>query len=152
VAGNGNDAMTGGGGADVFYGGEGDDRITVSDLAFRMADGGSGTDTLALSGSGMTLNLATERGHLSGIEKIDLAGSGNNTLNLTALDLLGLSDTGNRLIVQGDAGDQVNAVLGAGFVTGSDQVVDGATYHTYTQGQAVLLIGVNIAAADISIT
>jgi uncharacterized repeat protein (TIGR02059 family) len=152
VAGNGNDTMTGGGGADVFYGGAGNDTIKVPDLAFQMADGGTGTDTLALTGSGMNMTLASLRGKLSGIEVIDLTGSGNNTLNLTALDLLNLSDDGNTLMVKGNAGDVVNAVLGGGFVTGSDQVVGGVTFHTYTHGAAVLLVGVNITASDIHIS
>jgi hypothetical protein len=152
VAGGGNDTMTGGGGADVFYGGEGNDTINVSSLAFQLADGGSGTDTLALTGSGKNMTLASLHGKIAGIEVIDLTGSGNNTLNLTALDLVNLSDSGNTLMVKGNAGDVVNAVLGAGFATGSDQVVNSVTYHTYTQGAAVLLVGVNITASDIHIS
>ncbi|MDF2462199.1 MAG: hypothetical protein K0Q43_434 [Ramlibacter sp.] len=139
VAGNGNDTMAGGGGADVFHGGEGDDRIAVSDLTFQLADGGSGIDTLALSGSGITLNLASQRGHLSGIEAIDLTGGGNNTLNLTALDLLNLSDTSNTLTVEGNVGDALDA--GTGWTNGGS--VDG--YNLYTQGQAVLLVGVDVS-------
>ncbi len=152
VGGLGNDTMTGGGGADVFHGGEGNDVVTVSDLNFQLVDGGTGTDTLALSGSGIAMTLASERGRIESIEIIDLTGSGNNTLNLTALDLRNLSDSSNTLLVKGNAGDVVNAVLGAGFATGSDQVVEGVTYHTYTQGAAVLLVGVNITSSDIHIS
>jgi hypothetical protein len=139
VAGNGDDTMTGGGGADVFYGGRGDDTITVSDLAFQLVDGGSGLDTLALSGSGMTLDLAAARGHFSDIEIIDLTGSGDNSLKLTALDLLNLSETYHALGVQGNAGDAVD--IGAGWTDGGTS----GDFHLYTQGRAVLLVGVDVA-------
>ncbi|MBF0460851.1 MAG: FG-GAP repeat protein, partial [Magnetococcales bacterium] len=133
VAGSASDTtMTGGGGADVFHGGAGNDTIVVADTTFRLVDGGNGTDTLALSGANMVLELAARRGHIQSIEKIDLTGSGNNTLILTALDLLDLSDSTNTLTVNGNAGDVVNA--GAGWTDGG--VVGG--YHVYTQGQAVL--------------
>jgi uncharacterized repeat protein (TIGR02059 family) len=143
VAGNGNDSMTGGGGADVFHGGEGDDTIIVSDLTFQLADGGSGTDTLALSGSGISITLATERGRMEGIEVIDLTGSGNNTLAVTALDILNLSGTSNRLIVKGDAGDSVTGI--AGYTASTTEVIDGATYNVFTSGQAVILVGVFVS-------
>ncbi len=152
MGGLGNDVITGGGGADVFYGGKGDDTAVVATTDFALVDGGAGNDTLSLSGSGLTLDLATLRNKLSGIEVIDLTGSGNNTLNLELRDLVNLSDTSNTLIVMGNAGDKVNAVLGAGFVVGSDQVVGGNTYHTYIQGAAVLLVGVNLLAGDIIVT
>ncbi|MEO5362666.1 MAG: Ig-like domain-containing protein, partial [Magnetococcus sp. DMHC-8] len=139
VSGGGHDTMTGGGGADVFYGGAGNDVITVADLIFQLVDGGSGTDTLALSGTGMTLTLANVRGKVEGIEKIDLTGSGNNILMLAPLDLLSLSDLSNTLTVAGNAGDVVNA--GTGWTDGG--VVGG--YHVYTAGQAVLNVATAVA-------
>ncbi|MBF0098960.1 MAG: FG-GAP repeat protein [Magnetococcales bacterium] len=134
VAGNGNDTLTGGGGADVFYGGAGDDTIIVSDLTFQMVDGGSGTDTLVLSGTGQTLTLANVRGHIASIDKIDLTGNGNNTLVLTDLDLLNLSDSSNTLIVEGNADDIVRG--GTGWTDGG--VV--GSYHVYTKGQAQIKV------------
>jgi methionine-rich copper-binding protein CopC len=135
VAGNGNDTLVGGGGADVLYGGAGNDTLIVSDLAFQRIDGGNGTDTLKLSGAGLNFNLASFRNRIDGIEVIDLTGSGNNSLTLTARDVLNLSDYSNTLKVDGNAGDAVQT--GGGWTDGG--VAGG--YHTYTQGQAILLIG-----------
>ncbi|HLF95662.1 MAG TPA: DUF4347 domain-containing protein [Methylococcaceae bacterium] len=134
VAGGGNDTVIGGGGADVFSGGEGHDRIVAPDLSFQQVDGGSGVDTLALSGSGLTLDLAALRGRIENIEAIDLTGSGDNRLQLTALDLLNLSDTSNTLTVEGNTGDAVyldNGWTPLGMVDG---------YYVRTQGAALLRI------------
>ncbi len=140
VAGNGNDTMTGGGGADVLHGGADDDIIQVSDLDFRMVDGGTGSDTLMLTDSGISLNLLNIRSRISDIETIDLTGTGNNALTLTPLDVLNLSDSSNTLKVDGNAGDHVVG-LSNGWADGGIQ----GDFHTYTQDAAVLLIGVNVA-------
>ncbi|MBF0183927.1 MAG: FG-GAP repeat protein [Magnetococcales bacterium] len=138
VSGGGNDTMTGGGGADVFHGGEGNDTITVSDLTYQLVDGGIGTDTLALSGAGMTLTLANERGRIESIETINLTGAGNNTLVLTDLDLLNLSDSSNTLTVDGDAGDTVRG--GTGWTDGG---ISGG-YHLYSKGQAQIKVATTV--------
>ncbi len=139
VAGNGNDTMIGRGGVDVFHGGLGNDYIRVRDLNFQLVDGGTGRDTLGLGNSNLNLDLADVRGKISGIETIYLYGTGDNTLTLSALDLLNLSDTSNTLKVNGDAGDHV-----VGLDNGWE---DGGIYggfHTYTHDEAVLLVGVNV--------
>ncbi len=139
VAGNGNDTMIGRGGTDVFHGGSGNDYIRIHDLNFRSIDGGNGKDTLGLGSNGMNLNLADVRGKISGIETIYLYGAGDNTLTVTALDLLNLSDTSNTLKVNGNAGDRVVG-LGGRWEDGG---IHGG-FHTYTHGEGVLLVGVNV--------
>ena len=146
VAGQGNDTMIGGGGADVFEGGQGDDIIKVSDLNFQKADGGSGFDTLALTGAGLNLNLADFRNQLSGIERIDLTGSGNNTLTLLKRDMVNLSDTGNKLQVDGNAGDHYH-FDDSGWVKGANVTLVGVVYHVFDNGAAHLLLNAALTVA-----
>ncbi len=139
-AGAGDDSMIGPGGADVFHGDAGNDNIRVSDLSFGLVDGGSGNDALHLAGSDLNLDLANFDGKISGIETICIYGKGDNTLTLTAVDLLNLSDTTNTLKVHGNAGDHI--VLSSGWTDGG--IRPNGYFHTYTQGDAVLLVGMNL--------
>jgi Ca2+-binding RTX toxin-like protein len=135
VAGLGNDTLLGQGGADALQGGAGDDRIAISDLNFLRVDGGSGTDTLALTGSGITLNLASIGDtKLQDIEAIDL-GAGGNTLRLTALEVRNLSDTSNTLRVTGGTGATVQ-FDDTGWVQGATS--DG--FVSFTNGTATAIV------------
>jgi hypothetical protein len=153
VGGTGNDLLIGNGGADAFQGGAGDDVVRVSSLDFHVADGGSGSDTLALDGAGLDLDLtALADSRTRSIERIDIGGTGNNTLTLGVLDVLNLSDESNELLVLGEAGDVVNR--GAGWTTAASggsngngtSTIDGQTYQIYTAGQATMLIDTDITA------
>lgn len=146
VGGRGNDILIGNRGADVLLGGSGNDTIVVSDLGFARVDGDGGIDSLALDGAGMTLDLSTiANTRLRGIERIDLTGRGNNTLLLTPLEVLNLSDSSNTLIVDGNAGDGV--LLAAGnWLRGAV----GGGYVRYSSGQASLRI--NTAVTVLSAT
>ena len=145
VGGLGADTLIGNGGADAIEGGAGDDRIEVSDLSFRRIDGGSGTDTLVLTGTGITLDLAMiANSKLRGIEVIEL---GTNTLQLTQLEVLNLSDTSNTLRVIANSGASVlfDDVDG-GWIQG-ERVGD---LDTYTKGQATVLVLQQAAAPGIT--
>ena len=145
IGGFGDDILMGGGGADVLYGGAGDDRMVISDSSFQRIDGGAGTDTLALDGSDLTLDIADVRGLVRNVEHIELTGSGDNTLDVKLRDLVNLSDTSNRLIVTGNAGDQVISI-DQDWTRGGTEVIDGTTFNTYTNGAAELLIDTQVTA------
>ena len=154
VGGLGNDAMKGGGGPDSFHGGAGDDTIQVATIDFALADGGNGIDTLKLDGSGLVLDLTDlPEGQTRSIERIDIDGTGSNTLTLSVRDVLSLSDDSNELVVLGDAGDVVNR--GAGWTTASaggtngngTSTIDGETFQIYTAGQASLLVDTDMTVA-----
>lgn len=139
-AGDGDDRMIGRGGADEFQGEAGNDYIQVLDLGFGLVDGGSGNDVLHTDGKDLNLDLTDYLDKIQSIETICLYGRGDNTLTLTGAELKALSDTTDTLKVHGNAGDQV--ILEGNWVDGGSH----GFYHTYTQDDAVLLVGMNIAA------
>ncbi len=140
IGGQGDDLLMGNGGADVARGAQGDDTIFLTDLSFRLFDGGRGNDTLKFSGAGLHLDLsATLDNRLVGFENIDLTGSGDNQLTIgNVREVLNLSDTSNRLVINRDAGDTVD--IGTGWAETDPETIDGTTYRVFTQGAATLLV------------
>ena len=119
-------------------------------------DGGSGTDTLSLTGTGLSLDLSTlPDTRLISIERIDLSGSGDNSLTLNRLDLLNLSEVRTEgraeLRVDGNAGDRV-ATADSGWVRGDDQTIEGNTYTVFNNGNARLLVNTAIDISGIMLT
>jgi hypothetical protein len=142
VAGAGNDTLIGNGGMDVLNAGSGNDTITINasnitalaqtNVGNRArVDGGGNIDTLTLDGSGLTLDLTNiSNARIQDIEKIDITGSGNNTLILNLNDVLDASTSTNILKVLGNGGDSVNA---SGFAKISNAETEGSiTYDVYT--------------------
>lgn len=141
----GNDILDGGEGKDVLKGGAGNDILVYDPEDTRIDGGGGFLDTLALIGSGIDLDLTALSRTVSGIECIDLSGSGDNSLNLTAEALLAFSNDGNTLIVDGNAGDRV--VVPDASAWSHEGKMGG--YHFYMQGEALLMIEAGIEAIDI---
>jgi len=173
VAGDGNDTLIGNGGADVLYGGRGADTLVVNadnvakmslsgtSQAIARVDGGSGIDTFKLDGAGILLDLsAISSPAIQNIEKIDLTGSGANTLKLGLTDMLqsfdnsnvfnssnttsGLSATvtKNQLMVDGDIGDKVVLSDLLNWTAAGNVVANGHTYVAYnhnTSAQQLLI-------------
>jgi hypothetical protein len=172
VGGAGNDSLTATA-ASVLYGGAGDDLFVIGQAmrdalqspmgsvfnVDRLAriDGGSGTDTLALSGSGLVLDLtevanpAAGAPHggsrLSSIEIVDLTVSGNNTLKLTARDVLDLTDFNailtsgpgsnrHQLLVDGSEGDRV-VLTESGWNHAGQHTVYGQSYEVWNHDQTL---------------
>jgi Ca2+-binding RTX toxin-like protein len=133
-----NDTLVGTGAA-TLAGGYGNDILAISGLDFKTVDGGSGNDTLALTGADLNLDLAHFRNQLLDIEKIDLTGSGDNTLTLLTGDVLNLSTTSNTLQVDGNAGDHYH-FTDKGWTQGVDVTLVGVQYHTFDNGSAHLLL------------
>jgi Ca2+-binding RTX toxin-like protein len=143
IGGLGNDTLDGAGGTDVLKGGAGNDNL-VFDGADRLVDGGSGVDTLQFVSTDQLLDLtAIANNKYTGIEVIDLTGTGDNSLTLETLDLLALSDTTNTLRVDGNAGDAVIS-QGQGWVAGGQVDVGGTLYQSYADGAATLLLQLSI--------
>jgi Ca2+-binding RTX toxin-like protein len=153
IGGAGSDILDGGPGNDTLNGGAGDD-ILIYDSEDASIIGGTGTDTLRITGSGVTLDLTDipVPSKISGIEKIDLTGSGNNTLVITADYLKALSEETNTLIVTGNAGDAFR-LAGMGWESRGSELVAGITYNKYvgtaSDGTTVtLLAGLSLVKGD----
>ena len=156
IGNSGANVLSGGGGADSVDGGAGNDTLIFDALDVSL-NGNTGTDTLKLSGTGVNLDLGAVTVLLSGLEAIDLTGSGNNTLVITEATLLALSVTSDVVQVRGNAGDVVTAA--GAWTQIANVTVSAQEYAQYTSGSAVLQVdldvtrtGINLAPAGTSQT
>jgi hypothetical protein len=192
VGGAGSDVLRGKGGADVLYGGTGDDTFVITADTVRALradwgqggntrqlariDGGTGVDTLSLAGAGATLDLTaiTNQGsstlgsasRIESIERIDLTGSGNNTLQLAVNDVQDITGMNlinsatqatlgwrngsyvfpsvvrrHQLVADGDAGDVISARAG-NWKNAGTAFNNGRSYTVFnsTVGRAQVLV------------
>ena len=89
-----NDTIIGNGDQNFLEGRGGDDKITVLNDNFFRVFGDEGTDRLIIGGSGVAISHQDVFDKIFSIEQIDLTGTGNNSLTLTAQDVLEVSDNG----------------------------------------------------------
>ena len=100
---------------------------------------------LRVDGSAVTLDFSALARHvIEHIERIDLGGSGNNTLTLNLHDVLAVSDHG-ALRIDGNADDSISSI-GQGWAqdSGAAQRIDGQLYLGYSLHGAHLLIDSDI--------
>jgi len=139
--GEGNDILEGGFGIDTLNGGDGDDFIDAETKD--IIDGGAGVDTLNFhfgDSSGIVLNLNDL--NAINIEKINATWEGSGiieTIELTAQDVLDITDENNQLIILELYNVSVTSI-GQNWIQGSNQIIDGEVYNTYTSGAATLLV------------
>ncbi len=175
AGGAGNDTISLSRGGSVALGGAGDDTLVIG-LDFLLEglagtvggrishlDGGNGVDTLRIDGSGIILDLTALQnpgtglqhgaGRLSGIERVDLTGSGDNRLKISVEDIMDLSSanlfnsssgwTGlaaaenvHQMVVAGNVGDRVELASLAGWSSSGDASLDGIVYHVVRNASA----------------
>lgn len=141
TGGNGDDTLTGNGGADAMFGDAGDGVFELDGLDFSRLDGGDGMDTLLLTGAGQAFNLTQFRGdQIQSIEHIDLSAltGATLTLNNDILDALtggmnALSGIEDSLVVSGDSDDTVD--MGDGWTSTGTTTIDGESCSVYPNEQ-----------------
>jgi len=142
IGGRGNDTLISDGGDDILRGGEGDDVLAIPNIDFsgaRRVLGGNGTDTLRLDGSGITLDLTNiPDNRIIDVERIDITGTGANSLTLDVREVLNLSSTSNTVTVHRDVDDTVS--IGSGWTQQGNTIIDGETFEVFTQAAATLNI------------
>ena len=152
-AGDGDDIIDATEGHDIIDAGAGDDTITIggsgSGSGFRTFDGGEGEDALIFEGSGIDIDLASlDAGSIQFMDRIDIDGSGENNLKLSAEDVLDMTDGENRLFIDGGSDDSVE--ISDSFVSQDTKNVDGVDYtHYYDAGtDSHLYINNDISGLD----
>ena len=128
---------------DIWYGDATDNLYQVADAASltnAVIQGGEGTDTLKLLGADQHLDLSALTHPVQSVEVFDITGAGNNTLTLSAGDVLQNASQNlfhdndfNQMMVKGDAGDKVNL---------SDLLPNGMDPGNWTDGGTVNVGGV----------
>jgi hypothetical protein len=83
----------------------------------------------------------------SGIEKVDLTGTGNNTMILDANEILDFSTSSLQLLITGNAGDTVEAGPADAWMLNSNSsvTVNGSSHATGANGQASIDGGTYVA-------
>ena len=135
--GDGNDIITIGNnltmsGGSIISGGGGDDTISIGKNASiqdtSTIDGGAGFDTLKVADNSIDFS------HVKNIERLDITdvnktSADTNVVTLSANDVLDMTDSNNKLKIDGDNNDKLN-LSGGGWSKGASN--DG--YTTFTSG------------------
>lgn len=100
-------------------------------------DGMLGDDVLRITGDGQTLDLTTlDDSKLTGLEALDIRGSGANQLIVSLQEILNLSSTTDTVKVQYDDDDSVD--LGTDWMVDTPLLVNGSFVHVLNQGNGTI--------------
>ena len=137
---SGNDTAVGNGGADAFSTGAGDDVIEVISTDFFKVDGGTGVDTLRLSGNYLSLDLASMAPEvIKNIEHVDL-GNNNNQLWISKYAVLALSSETNQLYVHGGPTDQFFVAEADSWIQSGEVQYQGSSFTRYVNISAEVFV------------
>ncbi|MCD7876804.1 MAG: VCBS domain-containing protein, partial [Cloacibacillus porcorum] len=105
-------------------------------------DGKGGEDTLFManfrSDSGKNnIDFSDKAVDIKNIEIIDMSDGGHTLTNLTAEAVKNITDSNNKLLIRGDAGDKI--ALSSGWTKGAD-TAEG--YHVYTNNGATINVAI----------
>jgi VCBS repeat-containing protein len=103
-------------------------------------------DCVKLLGSGEMFDLTNTATHISHVEKIDITGTGNNTIKLNLASLMQADQVGgvHKLFIDGNSGDMVQ-IANASLVADTTSVV-GYSRYVFLNDPAELLISQAIAS------
>lgn len=147
IGGLGDDILDGGAGDDILVGAAGDDLLYFDQNDTLKVDGGSGMDTLKLQSGDIDLTSITQN-IFTNFELLSMENSNENTLALSLEDVLDITESTNRLLVSGDAGDIITSP-NSWTNTMAQETVDSVTYNVYTLGNATLLVDIDITQIDL---
>ena len=123
----------------------GDDVITITDENFNSVDGGSGYDTLMISGDDLDgiegmIDMAglVARDAVLNFESLDISNPDtDDTLLLTADQVIAMTDVDNVMVIDGDVGDTLNS-QGEGWIANGTTIIGGLDYNVYSSGDATI--------------
>jgi hypothetical protein len=127
-------------GGDRAFGGHGDDRFELSDLAFAQIDGGAGRDTLVTSALAGTLDLGAvfASSRVSGIEVVDLGAGGRAALASAnagaALDGLRIEGSGSAALT-----------LAGSWAQAGQETAGGVSYTLWRSGSTTIAVRAGVA-------
>lgn len=115
-------------------------------------NGDGGYDTLHLAQGGNLDFTTVQNGMIRNIEHIEANNSAVNNITLNYDDVIAMTDSNNKLVLDVDAVDTVTFDnLGHGTTYNGTVNEGGETYHSYTSGGVTLLINTDITAGNITV-
>ena len=117
--------------------------------SFGMFEGGEGDDTLEFDRSNLEIDLTIiDSGSIQNIEQLDIDGSGSNNLRLNSDDVLNMTDSKNRLFIDGGIDDHVE--ISKDFQSDGTETVGGVDYHHYYDARTDSHLYINNNITDLN--